>query len=331
MLERMRIVRSGKRLYADQQLVPVGTIGLRDDFWFELARAHGEDAETPETRCAAHRSTWRRAVVISGAECPTAMLRETAFHRGASAQPARTELSDLSTQVHLRRLGRALDSPGVSTRMTLFGLVRHGQTEYNRQNLFQGSSDIPLNDTGREQAHRALDTSTPVAWDAVITSPLLRAQETGQIIAADHGLSFEGTDPRLVEIDWGRAEGHSVPEMEERYPRRSFPGREGLDSVVDRACAALEELADARPEQSVLMVAHGTLIRLVISGITGEHLPSLPNGALSLLEVEGDTWTVHMVAGREVVAPSVTLLRDRTPRFTLDDDHLRPRAPVPSA
>src|SRR5699024_4407647 len=57
---------------------------------------------------------------------------------------------------------------GVSTRMTLFGLVRHGQTDYNRQHLFQGSSDIPLNDTGREQAHQALATGTPVAWDAVI-------------------------------------------------------------------------------------------------------------------------------------------------------------------
>src|SRR5690625_1000475 len=84
---------------------------------------------------------------------------------------------------------------GVSTRMTLFGLVRHGQTDYNRQHLFQGSSDIPLNDTGREQAHQALATATPVAWDAVITSPLARAQETGRIIASDHSLSFEGTDP----------------------------------------------------------------------------------------------------------------------------------------
>lgn len=214
--------------------------------------------------------------------------------------------------------------------MTLFGLVRHGQTEYNRQHLFQGSSDIPLNDTGREQAHRALDTATPVAWDAVITSPLKRAEETGQIIAADHGLPFEGADPRLVEIDWGQAEGNSVPEMEERYPRRSFPGREELHSVVDRACAALDELSDARPEQSVLLVAHGTLIRLLLSGVVGEHLPSLPNGALSLLEVDGDTWTVRMIGGRELEAVSAPLPRHRSPRFSLDDDHLAPYEPAPT-
>ena len=214
--------------------------------------------------------------------------------------------------------------------MTLFGLVRHGQTEYNRQNRFQGSSDIPLNETGREQAHRALDTAPSISWDAVVTSTLQRAEETGRIIAADHGLSFEGTDPRLVEIHWGQAEGHSVPEMEERYPRRSFPEREDLHSVVDRAGAALDELADARPGQSLLVVAHGTLIRLLLSGVTGEHYPSLPNGALSMLEIEGDTWTVHMVAGREIVHPPVALPRDRSPRVTLDDDHLAPRAAAPT-
>lgn len=212
--------------------------------------------------------------------------------------------------------------------MTLFGLVRHGQTEYNRQHLFQGSSDIPLNDTGREQAHQALATATPVAWDAVITSPLARAQETGRIIASDHSLSFEGTDPRLVEIDWGQAEGRSVAEMEARYPGRSFPGREDLHSVVDRACSALDELADARPGQSVLLVAHGTLIRLLISGVTGEHLPSLPNGALSLLEVEDDTWTVHVISGRQIEPISAALPRDHRPRFTLDDDHLTPYVPA---
>ena len=212
--------------------------------------------------------------------------------------------------------------------MTLFGLVRHGQTDYNRQHLFQGSSDIPLNDTGREQAHQALATATPVAWDAVITSPLARAQETGRIIASDHSLSFEGTDPRLVEIDWGQAEGRSVAEMEARYPGRSFPGREDLHSVVDRACSALDELAGARPGRSVLLVAHGTLIRLLISGVTGEHLPSLPNGALSLLEVEDDTWTVHVISGRQIEPISAALPRDHRPRFTFDDDHLTPYVPA---
>src|SRR5699024_1953136 len=112
---------------------------------------------------------------------------------------------------------------GVSTRMTLFGLVRHGQTDYNRQHLFQGSSDIPLNDTGREQAHQALATATPVAWDAVITSPLARAQETGRVIASDHSLSFEGTDPRLVEIGWDRPRAAASPRWRRATPVVASP------------------------------------------------------------------------------------------------------------
>lgn len=208
--------------------------------------------------------------------------------------------------------------------MTRIGLVRHGQTDYNLRGLFQGSSDMPLNDTGREQAHHALDHVPAIAWDAVVTSPLRRAEETGRIIAADHGLDFAGTDPRLVEIDWGVAEGQPVAEMEERYPGRSFPGREELQDVADRAAAAIDDLADDRPGQDVLVVAHGTLIRLLLSGVTGQHLPSIPNGTLSQIEAEDDTWTVTMVAGEEVDLPSREVPRMRTPRFDLESHHLAP-------
>ncbi|MGY5766613.1 histidine phosphatase family protein [Brachybacterium sp. DNPG3] len=210
--------------------------------------------------------------------------------------------------------------------MTLFGLVRHGQTDYNLNDLFQGSSDIPLNDTGREQAHHALEDAPEIAWDGVISSTLLRAKETGEIIAADHGIPFEGTEPRLVEIDWGEAEGKPVAEMEAAYPDRAFPGREELDAVVERACSALEDLADAHPGENLLIVAHGTLIRLVLSGVLGGHLPSIPNGALSLLEIEGETWTVSRAAGERIADPAVTVPRGRTPRFAFEPEHLRPRA-----
>lgn len=214
--------------------------------------------------------------------------------------------------------------------MTLFGLVRHGQTEYNRQGLFQGSSDVPLNDTGRDQAHVALDTVPPVDWDLAMSSSLSRAEETARIIAEDHDIPFAGTEPRLVEIDWGSAEGNPVAEMEERYPGRTFPGRETTQSVVDRAAEALEDLAEQHPGKNVLIVAHGTLIRLLLSGVTGEHLPSIPNGTLSLIEVEGETWRVRMVAGDEVEFPAVTVPRDRSPRFTLEDLHLRPQGLEPA-
>lgn len=208
--------------------------------------------------------------------------------------------------------------------MTLFGLVRHGQTDYNLRDLFQGSSDIPLNATGIEQAHRALDDLPPVDWDVVVSSPLQRAEQTARIISEDHGIPFGGTEPRLVEIDWGAAEGRPTKEMEEKYPGRSFPGREDHQAVADRGYDALEQLESRFPGQKVLVVAHGTLIRFLLSGIIERPLPSIPNATLSVVELEGSTWGVRMIAGVPVQHEVRTASRAQNPRFVLEKSHLAP-------
>jgi probable phosphoglycerate mutase len=222
--------------------------------------------------------------------------------------------------------------------MTRFGLVRHGQTDYNLNSLFQGSSDIPLNDTGRQQAHHALDSAPPITWDLAFSSPLQRAEETARIIAADHGIAFAGTDPRMAEISWGEAEGKDTREMEARYPGRSFPGRESTADAAARAMASLEDLVAAHPSSSVLVVAHGTWIRLVLTALTGLHLPSIPNAALSLIEVtpaeagsEGEDWQVTMIGGEEVDLPAVHITTDADGRFEVGDQHLRPQDLPPVA
>lgn len=208
--------------------------------------------------------------------------------------------------------------------MTLFGLVRHGQTDYNLQNLFQGSSDIPLNDTGIAQAHAAFDQLPAVDWDVVITSPLQRAEQTGRIIGEDHHIPFGGTEGRLVEIDWGAAEGQPVEEMEARYPARSFPGREDHQAVADRGYDALEDLETRYPGQKVLLVAHGTLIRFLLSGIIERPLPSISNATLSLIELEGTTWRVRMIAGEQVDHTVEVPTRAQNPRFIVDKAQLAP-------
>ncbi|ACU85810.1 phosphoglycerate mutase [Brachybacterium faecium] len=208
--------------------------------------------------------------------------------------------------------------------MTLFGLVRHGQTDYNLQDLFQGSSDIPLNATGIAQAHAAFDDLPDVDWDVVISSPLQRAEQTARIICEDHALPFGGTDPRLVEIDWGAAEGQPVEEMERTYPGRSFPGREEHQAVADRGYDALEALEERFPGQKVLLVAHGTLIRFLLSGIIEQPLPSIPNATLSLVELEETTWRVRMIAGQEVDHAVKVVSREQNPRFVLEKSHLTP-------
>lgn len=208
--------------------------------------------------------------------------------------------------------------------MTLFGLVRHGQTDFNLQNLFQGSSDIPLNATGIAQAHAAFDELPPVDWDVVVSSPLKRAEQTARIIGEDHGIPFGGTDPRLQEIDWGEAEGKPVKEMQRRYPGRTFPGVEDAQAVADRGYDALEDLERQYPGQKVLVVAHGTLIRFLLSGIMEKGVPSIPNATLSLIELEGTTWSVSMVAGQSVEHSVEVPTREKNPRFVIEKGELTP-------
>lgn len=107
--------------------------------------------------------------------------------------------------------------------MTLIGLVRHGQTDWNLNNIFQGASDVPLNATGIEQAHHALDFSPALPWDFVMSSPLIRARRTAEIIAADHNLRFTGVHEGFREVDFGWAEGKPTADAYEAYPQRDFP------------------------------------------------------------------------------------------------------------
>lgn len=205
--------------------------------------------------------------------------------------------------------------------MTLFGLIRHGRTEYNERGLFQGSSDIELDEIGREQAHHALDAFPEEPWDVIVSSPLMRAEQTARIIAADHGIPFGGTDPRLQEIDWGAAEGQPTGEVQAQYPDRDFPGSEDPQAVADRGYDALEDLEQRYPGQRVLVTAHGTIIRFLLSGVAERPLASIPNGTLSQISLEGSTWRVHMVAGEKV--ENLVRVADRSvnPRFRLEKPH----------
>ena len=187
--------------------------------------------------------------------------------------------------------------------MTLIGLVRHGQTDWNLNNIFQGASDVPLNATGIEQAHHALDFSPALPWDFVMSSPLIRARRTAEIIAADHNLRFTGVHEGFREVDFGWAEGKPTAEAYEAYPQRDFPGRESIDAVLERACAALRDVSSQHPDGRILVVAHGTLIRYLVSAVAERAFTSLPNTSLTMLEVSPTLWRVPMIAGFSLREP----------------------------
>ena len=112
--------------------------------------------------------------------------------------------------------------------------------------------------------------------------------------------------------------------MQAAYPGRSFPGREDHQAVADRGYDALEALEQRFPGKKVLVVAHGTLIRFILSGIIEHPLPSIPNATLSLVELEDTTWRVRMIAGEEVDHAVKVVSRDQNPRFIVEKSQLAP-------
>lgn len=166
--------------------------------------------------------------------------------------------------------------------MTVFALVRHGETDWNRARRIQGATDIPLNDTGRAQAAAAGQLLAGRAWSRIVASPLSRASETAQIIAREAGLGEVEHDASFVERNYGEAEGLTGAELDTRFPEGvDVPGRETREAVAERVIAGLHRLADAHPGEAIIVVAHGGVIRSVLEAVaTGHHREPITNGSI---------------------------------------------------
>lgn len=180
--------------------------------------------------------------------------------------------------------------------MTLLTLVRHGQTDWNLARRIQGSTDIPLNETGRADARTAADILSDIEHHTIYASPLMRARETAQIIAAQLGLPEPEIVPDIREREFGEGEGMLVAEYIERYGDwvSPVPGAETLEGVADRALKALDDIArharrrSAPVAESVVVVTHGGVIRSLIDHVSGGTLPRvgdvLANGSVHRFE-----------------------------------------------
>lgn len=160
-----------------------------------------------------------------------------------------------------------------------WALVRHGETAWNHASRLQGRADIPLNDTGRAQALAAAETLAESGpWDLVLSSTLGRARETARIIAHRLGTGAVVEVPALVERDYGPSEGTEIAGLDERAKAELMDAGESAASVVLRGTAALAGLASAHVGKRLVVVSHGTLIRLVLTALHGVDLPRVENG-----------------------------------------------------
>lgn len=175
--------------------------------------------------------------------------------------------------------------------MTTLLLVRHGETDWNRDGRWQGHSDTQLNDVGREQAVRVAGELDGV--DVVYASDLARARETAEIVAARLGLPVR-LDERLRERSFGAWEGKTAPEIEAqfrdahaRWLAGEGAGAEDAEAFADFAARVQGFLADVlarHPDGTVLVVAHGGSIRVIHALASGldyvrDHrsIPAVPN------------------------------------------------------
>ena len=182
--------------------------------------------------------------------------------------------------------------------MTL-AFIRHGQTEWNAAGRLQGSSDIPLNALGRQQAKDVVH-SLSEGWQVIVSSPLARARETAQIIADGLGIELGRSYDLLAERDYGQAEGVTAAEALHRWPDKKYPGLESLDSVVARGTAALQQIASEYPRTNVVIVGHGTVIRYTLASLAGRPLDQIVNGSVSMLDRRDGEWRVLSVNGQSL-------------------------------
>jgi broad specificity phosphatase PhoE len=186
--------------------------------------------------------------------------------------------------------------------------IRHGDTEFARERRFAGGRDVGLTSHGRRQFAAVARSVAGTAPAALYTSPLSRARESAELIGAALGLDVR-VAPAFREMAFGAWEGLTRAEVTARYPREfeawtvtphlvEPPGGERLHDVAARVGEGVAALCAAHGGQTLVLVSHAIVIRLIVLAALGlgpERLWSVDASPAGITEVEyQDGWTtVH--------------------------------------
>jgi phosphoserine phosphatase len=180
-------------------------------------------------------------------------------------------------------------------------LLRHGETSWNQEQRLQGLRDIPLNATGIRQSRRLAEWHQKNASTRVVSSPLLRARRTAQILVGPGGPP-PLADDRLREIDHGPWTGVRLATIERRFPHEfatwnSYPEKfrlsnsESLPAAYQRCTRILKDIISSDGENDVAVVSHGVVNALLLCAAVGACLGrirefSLANATVSILKAQ---------------------------------------------
>jgi alpha-ribazole phosphatase len=197
--------------------------------------------------------------------------------------------------------------------MAVITLIRHGESIWNGERRIQGNQDPPLSPRGRQQATllaARLGVHLPTRPAALYASPLRRAMETAEIVAAAVPLPVMA-EAGLREMALGSWEGRTVPEIRADSPgayeawlkdpqAHPAPGGERLEAFAARVIAAFEGLRGVHPGADLILVSHGGPIKALLCHVLGLEVRSLfrikqDNTALSVIQVDGETRRVVLL------------------------------------
>jgi probable phosphoglycerate mutase len=184
--------------------------------------------------------------------------------------------------------------------MTELLLVRHGETDMNRELRFQGHVNVALNDVGLEQARRVAARLAGEPADAIYVSDLLRARQTAAPIA--EGLSLHAVaDAGLREQHFGRVDGMRVDDIQREHPEAwagwlrfdqdfAMPEGESTRAFHARVIEAFQRLVAAHPAQTVVIVTHGGVLDMVYRtarslDLSGPRQSEIPNAGVNRIRV----------------------------------------------
>jgi len=201
-------------------------------------------------------------------------------------------------------------------------LMRHGETPWNRQGRVMGRNPVELDSHGRAQVAGLVDFVRALKPDLIVTSPLVRARQSAEIIAAGLGGVPIREDHQIAEVQYGRWEGMTYEDLivDKEYLRyreepilSSTPGGENIGEVQARGVEAVMRTLGEGDGQRVLFVSHGDIIRTVLCHFMAMELRHfrrirVDNAALSAIQVAGEFAEVKFVnvipdIGRTFVAP----------------------------
>ena len=186
-------------------------------------------------------------------------------------------------------------------------LIRHGETEWNREEVFRGRADVPLSKRGREQARLLGEALKGSGVQTVYTSPLSRARQTADPVARALGLEAQ-VEERLVDMSFGQWEGRPRAEVEKADPAlyrawltqpQDFrpPDGESLANVIARAWPAMGEIAARHKGGRAAIVTHRVVCKVLLCSALGAGEAAfwrvrVDTASISLLDASDDLWVV---------------------------------------